>query len=402
MAGLYKTAVAKHRSGQLSEAEALYRRVLEVDPGHAGARHYLGVVALQRGDVDHARELLRASVETCPDRADFWNNLGRAWLAASETDLAAEVRDEAGNEIERAAECFRRAIELDSHCVDALSNLGHLLLKQDEAEAAIAPLQRAVQEAPSHYEALCNLGWALLQTGNEDAAEQTLLRAIGIDGRRAAAHRLLGAMLIELGRCDEATERLTVAAERQPEDARVWFLLGQAADLSACPELAARHYERVLELNPSHSGAAHNLQILSNYLDRASAVVRRLEDRLQASPDDADLLTNYGAALWRAGRDDDALAVLEQSNKRRPGDAETLLQLSRVRRSSGEADHRCDDLLRPDRNLQVLDLTICAEEDFARYEKATQEFISGRNDGGDPKFQVLETHPIHLSVRRGT
>jgi tetratricopeptide (TPR) repeat protein len=398
MARLYEAALAKHRSGQLPEAEELYRRILQVEPGHAGARHYLGVVALQLGDVDRALDLLQASVETCPGRAEFWNNLGRAWLAADTSALAAGGNVGPAEGLERAAACFRRAIELDGRCVDAFSNLGHLLLKTGQAQAAIAPLQRAVQESPTHYEALCNLGWAQLQTGDDVSAEQTLLRAIDSGGRRAAAYRLMGAMLIELGRCEEATERLQFAAERQPKDARIWFLLGLAAELMSCPESAARHYERALELNPSHAGAAHNLQILSNYLDRASMVVRHLEERLAGAPDDADLLTKYGAALWRAGLDEHALEVLEESAKRRPDHAETLWQLARVRRSAGAAEHRCDDVLRRAGELAPGNTFIRAALDSVIARDRAKARRDGQSSGR--RIALFLEQPYHYHVQK--
>ena len=35
-------AIVHHQAGRLAEAEAIYRRVLEVEPRHADARHFLG------------------------------------------------------------------------------------------------------------------------------------------------------------------------------------------------------------------------------------------------------------------------------------------------------------------------------------------------------------------------
>ena len=38
-------AVQYHQSGNLQQAEAIYRQILQVDPNHANALHLLGVIA---------------------------------------------------------------------------------------------------------------------------------------------------------------------------------------------------------------------------------------------------------------------------------------------------------------------------------------------------------------------
>lgn len=42
---LYSEALSHHRQGQLQEAANLYEQVLSLDPNHAGALHFLGMIA---------------------------------------------------------------------------------------------------------------------------------------------------------------------------------------------------------------------------------------------------------------------------------------------------------------------------------------------------------------------
>ena len=51
-----------HRAGRLREAEKLYRHVLEMHPGHASARHLLGLIAFQAGRHEQALELLTTEI----------------------------------------------------------------------------------------------------------------------------------------------------------------------------------------------------------------------------------------------------------------------------------------------------------------------------------------------------
>jgi Flp pilus assembly protein TadD len=50
---------------------------------------------------------------------------------------------------------------------------------------------------------------------------------------------------------------------KSPEDPTVHYHLGLAYDKNAQPELARRHFERVLKINPNYSSAAEVKKMLS-------------------------------------------------------------------------------------------------------------------------------------------
>jgi Flp pilus assembly protein TadD len=65
MASALEQAVACQKAGRLTEAEDIYRRILAAEPDHPEALHWLGVLALQRGDPHAAATLIgRASPRT--------------------------------------------------------------------------------------------------------------------------------------------------------------------------------------------------------------------------------------------------------------------------------------------------------------------------------------------------
>src|SRR5438552_2708454 len=51
-----------HQAGELAPAEDLYRRVLGIDPQHAMALHFLGVLLHQKGQSEAALELIRRAI----------------------------------------------------------------------------------------------------------------------------------------------------------------------------------------------------------------------------------------------------------------------------------------------------------------------------------------------------
>ena len=73
VSSLMSEAAAHHQAGRLGQAEALYRRILESDPSHADALHWLGVLCQQNGDSKTALDLIGKAVELSPQAADFVN-----------------------------------------------------------------------------------------------------------------------------------------------------------------------------------------------------------------------------------------------------------------------------------------------------------------------------------------
>ena len=67
-----------HRSGNLAEAERIYRRILQDDPDHADVLCVLGAVRLVTDRSEEAVADLRRALAIRPDYPEAHNNLGMA------------------------------------------------------------------------------------------------------------------------------------------------------------------------------------------------------------------------------------------------------------------------------------------------------------------------------------
>src|SRR4051812_5085712 len=84
---LLERAIAAHRDGQLPEAEAGYRAVLERDPENSDALHLLGMLAAVAGQPQQALDLVGRALRGRPT-ADMYNTLGIAYRALGQLDQA--------------------------------------------------------------------------------------------------------------------------------------------------------------------------------------------------------------------------------------------------------------------------------------------------------------------------
>jgi tetratricopeptide (TPR) repeat protein len=233
------------RGGKVAEAEAMYRKVLGVNPQCAEAIHFMGLAALRRGKPDEAMTLILRSIELEDTRPEFHNNLAtvlgqmnRAPEALGAAQRAIDLRDEfpeawsnKGVALENlgrpgeAIDAYRRAVEVQADYVEALSNLGNLLSRMDRHEDAIARLRKIVELRPRDAGARKNLGNASRRAGKPLDAVTAYRMAVEIDARDADAYNNLGAALQESGKTVEAEQvlRTCLSINRDHPDAH-WNL----------------------------------------------------------------------------------------------------------------------------------------------------------------------------------
>ncbi|MFQ5766106.1 MAG: tetratricopeptide repeat protein, partial [Rhodospirillales bacterium] len=195
---LLKAAVERFQAGARDEADDLCRRLLDADPDDAEALHLLGLSRHMAGDHDEAIALINKAIAAGPN-APFLNNLGLVYKAA---ERHAE-----------AADCFRRALEIDPAPADVHANLGNALLDQGLFADALENFRRVLEREPGHREARGNVGIALYGLGEADQAYEIFEKTLAADPDDAIALAATGAILFERGEFEEAGRRLRRAAD---------------------------------------------------------------------------------------------------------------------------------------------------------------------------------------------
>lgn len=226
-----KSAQAKamnlHRSGQLQNAEALYRRILQAQPNNPDALHFLGMLRHQRGDDADAVCLIEQSIAQQPDYADAYNSLGNIL-----------------NSLNRTAEAivaYRRAIACRADFAEAFNNLGVALRAQGEPAEAIQVLQQGIALKPDYADAYFSLGRALSAADQPDAAIQAIQEGLRRNPRRPGGHRQLGRLFYRLNRIEEAIACYRQWAEQNPDDPEAQYMLAAVTGENV-PERAADRY----------------------------------------------------------------------------------------------------------------------------------------------------------------
>jgi tetratricopeptide (TPR) repeat protein len=252
----FSDAVKLHQAGRLSEAETIYRLVLEMQPGHAGSLHLLGVIDIQRGHYSEAVGKIDAAIQLNPAVAEAFNNRGTALRELKRFDEALSSHD--------------RAIDLKPDYAEAFNNRGNVLLEMKRLDEACTAYDRAIALKPDYAEAFNNRGNALLELKRLDEALASYDEAIALNPRYAHAYSNRGGVLNELQRFDEALASHDKAVALDSSHAGAFYNRGTLQREMKRLDAAFTSYDRAIALKPDYAEAFNSRSMLKLLLGRYS------------------------------------------------------------------------------------------------------------------------------------
>jgi tetratricopeptide (TPR) repeat protein len=307
-------ALALHQSGQLGEAEAAYREVLEADTVQPLALHLLGVLLLASGRADEAVAVLRQAEAARPGNPGTRLALADACAGVGATEVA-------------LARYGRLVADRPDHA-PALVNYANALRDSGDLAGAEAACRRALALAPSLPEAHLTLGSTLLAAGEVPGALAACRAAVALRPASAAAHAGLAAALLRADEADAALAAATHAIADAPGLAEAWFVRGAALRARGAFEAAVEALTLALELHPTHARAQLALGNAHLDLDRLACGEHHLRAALALDPRLLEAHASLGFLLAGCGRMAEAVAACEAAIRLRPDFARAHWNLS--------------------------------------------------------------------------
>jgi TolB-like protein/Tfp pilus assembly protein PilF len=222
-----------------------------------------------------------------------------------------------GANLQKAAEYFEQAIAKDPKYALAYSGLAdcHVLLPayselgsnpRDELPKALEAARKAVELDDTMGEAHTSLARALASDLQLPAAMSEFKRAIELNPSYATAHQWFGECLQSEGRVEEALAELKRAQELDPLSLIINSVLGFAFDTVGKSDEAITQLRKTIEMDPNF---ANGHGMLGNVLEHRGqlkeAIVEYEKCANSVAPDPIDL-ANLAAAYFRADRKQEA------------------------------------------------------------------------------------------------
>ncbi len=193
--------------GDLTRAEAAFRRALSSRTGYFDAQSNLGLTQHRKGEQEAAVGTLTIALQWRPGAAEALNNLGMALRALGRT---AEALD-----------AYRAAHAASPGHAVILKNLGNALLDADRVDEAVACFSRAAAIDPDFDE--IHIGWGLAHLRRRELVQagEKFSRALQINPTAVEAMSGLGSVLQEQNRLEDALRYFRQALGAQPDHSEI-------------------------------------------------------------------------------------------------------------------------------------------------------------------------------------
>lgn len=439
-------AAALLQNGNPLEAARLCGAVLGREPRHASAAHLLGLALKDSGDWAQGERWLRFSIGLAPERAEFHANLAnllrlqgkpyraeRFYRRALELDprMATARRaliltlhdmgrfDEAQLEcdelishgqgdpqdwvilgvtlaaLDRLAEAeaaYRRALQLNPDHALAHHNLGDILARRHQPEAALAALETARRLGIDGFELAFNRGRAALDANQYELAEQEFDRAVTIQPGNLDAQ--LNLAKVRFVRADPAFARtLTGAVAADRENVALQLTLGEVLWRAGNLDAAETITRDVLTRKGPDPRVQATLAAILLEAGRLKDAESYALEAVTAVPDDAAAVQTLVSVLLAREFPQDALEFIRAQIAKAPQARVWLAYEAIAARMLGHERHR--ELFDYENLVRVVDLPAPhGYGSLAQFHQALREYLRGRH--------TSQNHPLDQSLRNGT
>ena len=250
------------------------------------------------------------------------------------------------DELPKALEAARKAVELDDKLAEAHTSLARALASTLQLPAAMLEFKRALELNPSYATAHQWFGECLQSQGRVEEGLAELTRAQKVDPLSLVNNALVGFALETVGKSKEAIAQLRRTIEMDPNFANTYGMLGNVLENQGQLKEAVVEYEKSYSLGTDPIAAAQLAR--AYFLVGRKAEAQQLWGKLK-SLSERQYVPAYSLALVQSafGDKDEALRLLEKSYEdHAPFDSADLGWIL--------IDHRLDDLRSDPRFKQLI------------------------------------------------
>ena len=289
---------------RLRDARAEFESVREIFP--ALAQKGLGEVAIREQRFGDAARHFAAALQRVPTATSLHYSLAMAYRGLGRLADARAHLDQRGPGTIRIGDPVVDGLHGLVRGERGLVVLGRRAYDAGDYKEAAAAFAQAGQAAPASATPRVNLGLAQLQMGNTVAAAREFQAALSLDPTNFAAHASWGGLLVRERKDADAVPHLQAALDQAPDDATV----------------------------------ARQLVGALVRLGRAEDAIAALNRMRASATDDEDALLGLVILLSDRQRYREALALLDDANRRDPGRRTTATTLARLLASAPERSLR--------------------------------------------------------------
>lgn len=270
-----RTAMAYSAAGEDNQAEAEYRKALELGASASVVYANLGRLHIARGEQEEGIDLYRKGLLQNPHNAVIHNNLGYELSQEGKLPEAAEHFEHAvqsnprfalaqinlGNtlfdmgDVDQALSHLQQAAVITPEDATLPYNIARIYFSEGKYEEAVAFYEKALSLQPNFAEALNNLGYVYAVQGHYETALPWYRKAIASAPEFLLAYNNLGNALFEAGDIDGAAEAYEKALDQKGDDIFSLYNMGRVFAARGQWDNVIAYMNQVLEIQPDYAPA---------------------------------------------------------------------------------------------------------------------------------------------------
>lgn len=207
-----------------------------------------------------------------------------------------------------------------------LYQMARVMYEQGKVTEALDYLDRSIAQDDRNPQVHFYLGYILWSRGQWYEATEKFQRAIELNAYYTDARIYLATCWNELGDPVRALQELdrALADRTYPTPEQIHLNIALIQIQGGDVEEALAHLRQAVEVNPRFYRAHLEIARLLDGLDRSGEALPAFRVAAPGYPDDAPYHLDYGVALFRAGRYEDALEQLHRVIELAPGSSQAV------------------------------------------------------------------------------
>lgn len=308
-------ARALRDTGQLSEAEKIYSRILEAKPAIGQIWKEAGQIALAAGHAtqadtwfERACTLLPSDVHCLIGSARSAMALGQDRQALERSQAALRLAPDdyqvllgmgeifaAQNKFEKALHAYDQALERTSNPLNVQLARCKLLVKIGNANQASAVLHNVLEANPDDQRAWAALAEACEAANQLESALDAAAQAVRLSPRNPSYRLHLGRLCRKSGQLDRALDELAHAQSSGLYDANFALELGHIYEARRESKQALEAYKQAIAIDPNCDQAHFLAGLILKRQKEYQQAANMIERAVELNPRDPDVLHQLAA-----------------------------------------------------------------------------------------------------------